>query len=67
VRAEGLDPEIVDCEYVVSNFFPLLGAAAALGRLRSVPQTTPPPRPLPPWPSSAGPTGKAGSIRSAPE
>ena len=33
VRAEGLDPEIVDCEYVVSNFFPVLGAAPALGRL----------------------------------
>ena len=31
VRAEGLDPEIVDCEYVVSNFFPVLGAAPALG------------------------------------
>src|ERR1017187_1716145 len=33
VRAEGLDPEIVDCEYVVSNFFPLLGVAPAVGRL----------------------------------
>jgi putative ABC transport system permease protein len=25
VRAEGRDPEIVDGEYVVSNFFPVLG------------------------------------------
>ena len=33
VRAEGLDPEIVDGEYVVSNFFPVLGVTPAVGRL----------------------------------
>src|ERR1039457_6143003 len=33
VRAEGLDPEIVDGEYVVSNFFPVLGVTPAAGRL----------------------------------
>ena len=31
--AEGLDPEIVDGEYVVSNFFPVLGVTPAVGRL----------------------------------
>ena len=33
MRAEGLDPEIVDGEYVVSNFFPVLGVTPAAGRL----------------------------------
>jgi hypothetical protein len=33
VRAEGLDPEIEDGEYVVSNFFPVLGVTPAVGRL----------------------------------
>jgi putative ABC transport system permease protein len=33
VRAERFDPEIVDGEYVVSNFFPVLGVTPAVGRL----------------------------------
>ena len=57
VRAEGLDPEIVDCEYVVSNFFPVLGAAPALGAgrgqvLRMVAWATRRIWPPPAWPSA---------------
>ena len=33
MRAEDLDPEIVDGEYVASNFFPVLGVTPAIGRL----------------------------------
>ena len=33
VRGEGLEPETVDGEAVVGNFFPLLGVKPAIGRL----------------------------------
>jgi putative ABC transport system permease protein len=33
VRSEGLEPEILNGEYVVGNFFPVLGVKPAIGRL----------------------------------
>src|SRR6185295_15294595 len=33
VAADGLDPEVVDGEYVVGSFFPALGVRPAIGRL----------------------------------
>ena len=35
VSGEGLDPEIVDGEYVLGNFFPMLGVKPAIGRMIS--------------------------------
>jgi putative ABC transport system permease protein len=33
VRGEGLEPEIVDCESAIGNFFQVLGLKPAIGRL----------------------------------